>query len=510
MAAGMLEGPELKGGTEAGAADIGLEKMKVRIMAEIEAKLSQKEGSLWRRGQVEIRRLQLQQEKVNSYVALLQDRQASLLTENQKIRGALMEVTEKFELVVKEMRQVLRTQDIGRQDQLSPTPSVVSTSASEARDESGYQATPTPASSFAGGSAERIPDRARLPTGLQCPPTWDSMGMAGLGLVMDGEESLEPLNYFNTPTRSTGTGYTEDPATRSDAGFWRATPSPSPAVLSLASVLPSASPVSGVSMTPNPSPGTGVKVSQRLHLAECLDQPSDGTYASLVSGIPPSLVNAQTAAQRHSEPASWAASPERELISVEINKEPGLSTLGIEVLEFDKSCIRVEGIDDHGLIGRHNMRQDSEATMVLVGDRIIEANGIRNDHDKILKECKARQRLALKLLRDTKAPAADVGIGPKSTDSPPMASTAPQGHSGEETAKASGSPLPTRLRPEASVFVPSSAQKEASSSAKLPAPPGLETGPAGWFEKSLSSPTNKVASDQGDKAEQEVKRALFP
>merc|ERR1719253_413638 len=98
-------------------------------MADLEAKLSQKEESLWRRGQVEIRRLQLEHAQVASSVGTLQERQEAIVKENQKIRGALLEVTSKFETVVKEMREVLRTMP-QTQQRGSPSPSVASTSAS--------------------------------------------------------------------------------------------------------------------------------------------------------------------------------------------------------------------------------------------------------------------------------------------------------------------------------------------------------------------------------------------
>merc|ERR1719261_627669 len=123
------------------------EALRNRLMSEIEAKLSQKEESLWRRGQVEIRKLQLETAQVTSCVSKLQERQATLVSENQKMRGALLEVTSKFELVVTEMREALRAlpQRSGEADLLSPSPSVASTSASDAvaKDEP----SPTPGSS---------------------------------------------------------------------------------------------------------------------------------------------------------------------------------------------------------------------------------------------------------------------------------------------------------------------------------------------------------------------------
>merc|ERR1719265_1839856 len=127
-------------GLAAGGAP-ALEALKGRIMAEIESKLSLKEEALWKRGQVEIIRLKQEQQQVKDSVHHLQDKQASLLNENRKIRGALVEVTSRFERVVKEMREVLQvlqhqggmmhhTERLAQH--LSPSPSVASTSASEA------------------------------------------------------------------------------------------------------------------------------------------------------------------------------------------------------------------------------------------------------------------------------------------------------------------------------------------------------------------------------------------
>jgi len=107
--------------------------MKASIMAGIDAKLSQNQESMWRRGLKEIKRLQSEQQDVMSVVNEMQEKQDALVTENQQLREALCEVTMKFEQVVNEMRQALRIlpQRGAHHGQVSPSPSVASTAASD-------------------------------------------------------------------------------------------------------------------------------------------------------------------------------------------------------------------------------------------------------------------------------------------------------------------------------------------------------------------------------------------
>merc|ERR1712232_916294 len=68
----------------------------------------------------------------------------------------------------------------------------------------------------------------------------------------------------------------------------------------------------------------------------------------------------------------------------------------------DTDCVpnlSIEGIDEHGLVETHNLRQDSDLHRALVGDRIVEVNGVRNDPDSMLHECKVKQRVVLLLMR---------------------------------------------------------------------------------------------------------------
>jgi hypothetical protein len=190
-------------------------------------------------------------------------------------------------------------------------------------------------------------------------------------------------------------------------------------------------------------------------------------------------------------------------VKVEVMKEPGFATLGIEVSRENGTALRVESIDEHGLVGRHNQQQDSEESKILVGDRIIEANGIRHDPNRILHECKAMQHISFTLCRDqprggspvdgaagstskmvgcressnlietTEQPRKDVATGamcPKAEVTPSSLLSALQGD-GTPKVKES-TPQTTRLRPEAQVFVPSA--KKAVAEPLMLVPPGLD------------------------------------
>jgi hypothetical protein len=139
----------------------------------------------------------------------------------------------------------------------------------------------------------------------------------------------------------------------------------------------------------------------------------------------------------------------------------------VNQLEFD--CLRVESVDDHGLVGRHNSKQLSQDGQVLVSDRIIEVNGLRQDTARMLSECKVRQQLSLTIERDS--PSCDPLTG--GLDDTRRDEACPVS-SGEDSTKlprgGGGSPRATRLCPNARVFVPS-VRKEPS----MGGPPGLES-----------------------------------
>merc|ERR1719162_1132289 len=345
---------------------LDIQAIKKQIMSEVESKLLEKDESLWRRGQNEIRKLQQEQDQLVTNVQRLREQQEMITQESQKMQGALAQVTSKFELVVKEMREALRAMpqlqpQLG--NHLTPSPSVASTSASDEilGDEQGCH--PTPGSSmgtpFAGfGSV----DRAHRPTPL---PTWHQ-GSEGIGAVFeqfDEDASVSgPQRRYRTPPRM---------------------PSQSPAVLSLASALPS---VSLPPLTPGMSPGF-----KRLHLADVLEgRIGDASTASAVPLVPNNRPSTPRG-QGIQSPAATSSSPTsgREVLNVVLNKEPGFVTLGIEANELESDCLRVDSVDSHGLVGRHNSRQVSLDSQVLVCDRIIEVNGLRQDTTRMLSECKA-------------------------------------------------------------------------------------------------------------------------
>merc|ERR1712137_1270098 len=113
----------------------------------------------------------------------------------------------------------------------------------------------------------------------------------------------------------------------------------------------------------------------------------------------------------------------------------------------------VEGIDHHGLVARHNAIQDSDTQGLLVGDRIVEVNSVRQDPGKILEQCKIAQRLLITVARYVLGGAATRSINHVRNDS-------------------ASSPPPMRLRPEAEVFVPSAQKDVTATSESLVKPVG--------------------------------------
>lgn len=471
-------------GTGADALSNELKLLKGHIMAEIEAKLSQKEDMLWRRGQVEIQRLKQDQQQVLGSISTMQEREASLLAENQKIRGTL----QKFEHVVQEMREVLGTLIQYQQRQgtpmqtaaeLSPSPSVASTATTEVhvtRNECSGESTHTAAM-----VGDKSPEDSNHEAHGTPPTNWTQNQAEGGQPIVKG---LEEEKTFCTPPRASLSSFAvEDAALSSNLPVppsWRSAMGSSPAVLSLASVLSTAG-----SQTPNP-PSSALKV----NLADCLDQSSPEAMTP--------------APRRRAEMASASPAPaqKQEIVSLELVKEDGFQTLGIEVNQVEGSLV-VDKIDEHGLVGYWNNRRDSNQSRILTGDRIMEVNGIKQDSKRMLHECKVRQKLSIVLSR-TRVVAAQ---------SPP------------ET----GSPVTRKLRPEAQVFVPCG-QKDVTVSS---APPGLEyevpsmlnlAGCTGRMTELLATTPQLMVGDQCDLLrpagmdepfitspdQHEVKRALFP
>lgn len=415
-------------------------------MAEIEDKLSKKENNLWSRGQVELKRLQQEQQTVKDRIGQIQDKQSAMLTDNKQIRGALLEVTSRFELVVKEMREVLKALPQqasasgaeGAALQPSPAPSVASTSASEAlRDDLSPD---TSYETAVGGSVEKSGLRLTPSTGVssqRSPGVKTQPNAAG-----DRQREIEdmPGATFCTPPRNDTAGVQDSSMDAGTAG--------SPAVLSLAKSL---LPVS--TGTPDCSPGTA----KRLQLAECLDAAQSSTPLTAPPSPPESRQKVPT------------PSPVRQFdfVKVDLVKDPGFVTLGIEVNQLDGVSLAVEHIDEHGLVGRHNAQQEvGSRNRVLVGDRLIEVNGITQDPAGMLQECKVQPRLSFIIARDS-------GRSSRTSSDADAADCSP----GEDAPQ----PLTTtgRLRPEASVFVPASQCEVQAPPLVLPAvavvPPGFES-----------------------------------
>lgn len=121
-------------------------------------------------------------------------------------------------------------------------------------------------------------------------------------------------------------------------------------------------------------------------------------------------------------------------VVVNIEKEPELQELGLEVVEEDGGQLRIESIDGFGMVARHNSRQSSDALRVLEGDVIVEVNGVGRSANDMLKQCKANV-VVFTLAREGEA------SGPTEA----LASAA---------AAAAATKTPSKLRPEAQEFVP--------------------------------------------------------
>lgn len=250
-------------------------------------------------------------------------------------------------------------------------------------------------------------------------------------------------------------------------------------------------------------------------------------------GTPPKLPqhNEQSASGVRS---TIGALPMRRLdfVTIELMKEPGFTTLGMEVNQLDDSSLRIESIDEHGLVGWHNARQESELSQILVGDCIVEVNGVRSEAGLMLHECKVKQHLSIVLSRDvmgiggmgwdtqgitgsrshvSSADELAKGGSPVASTSLPLVVLGPRllssGHRADEQSAtdvggAGSSPSGGQLRPDAQVFVPSSAQKEAA--VPVFAPPGLAP------LRDIAEPNLQAVATPADGSEsKEVKRALF-
>eukprot|EP00427_Karlodinium_veneficum_P008919 CAMPEP_0169083296 /NCGR_PEP_ID=MMETSP1015-20121227/12004_1 /TAXON_ID=342587 /ORGANISM="Karlodinium micrum, Strain CCMP2283" /LENGTH=627 /DNA_ID=CAMNT_0009143213 /DNA_START=70 /DNA_END=1953 /DNA_ORIENTATION=- len=266
----------------------------------------------------------------------------------------------------------------------------------------------------------------------------------------------------------------------------RCQPVAPPAVLSLASALTEAptyaSPPPTVPSVPSCGTASTAAGGLQLQLAECLEEPRASSASVVLSTSEPSVTSAARGATAPTRLEGSASVQDREIkyatpplgyLTVELQKEPDFTTLGMEVNEIHGGAVlQVTRVEDDGLVMRYNSAQSSEATMIKVHDCIMEVNRVRGNSGKMLQECKTQQSLILTIAR-----ASDNGFSPEALSLP--STGAMQGGSSFSDIPCHGSqcspdiaeldrvlaevaaPPPSwgRLRPEARVFVPSSASQ---------------------------------------------------
>lgn len=361
-----------------------VDELRERIAADLLNSIASKEDMMWSRGQAELHRMQQdQQAHLNAFSTRLkevQDNQAQLAAEQQRMQNAFLNVMTKFEFVVSEIRDAIRVLPQCRAgEQPSPSPSLASTVATDClKDES----------------------------------------ILGRGCIETDESSSPNCNTAK--------------------------------VLSLASALPG-------------SPG------KALHLAECLDQ-------NVLAGVASPHRRSLPVEASSGSPMSTPNRP-YDLLTVEIVRDAGGTFLGMEVSQ-EANALRVDGVEDDGLVGLHNAQQGSARNSVLPGDRIVEVNGVGHDPVRMLEECRSGQRILLTLVR---APAT---LRPATVDDQPV--------------------LQKGLRPEANIFIPTPMQERSSgtSSRSVPCPPpGLEP------PQDIVVPAEVGSTPQND--DFRVNRALF-
>eukprot|EP00448_Togula_jolla_P025248 CAMPEP_0170653546 /NCGR_PEP_ID=MMETSP0224-20130122/47462_1 /TAXON_ID=285029 /ORGANISM="Togula jolla, Strain CCCM 725" /LENGTH=364 /DNA_ID=CAMNT_0010985419 /DNA_START=27 /DNA_END=1122 /DNA_ORIENTATION=+ len=86
-----------------------VEAILARQGEEVEAILARQADSLWKRGQAELGRLQLEKSQVITSLSELQARQEQMVAEQTAMRGALAALTSKLEFVATEMREAVRS-----------------------------------------------------------------------------------------------------------------------------------------------------------------------------------------------------------------------------------------------------------------------------------------------------------------------------------------------------------------------------------------------------------------
>lgn len=442
-------------------------ELKDEILAVIDARVAEKEEQLWRRGQVEIHRLQKEQQEIRQTVNKLVKGQNRIDSELKKHMGALLNLTQNFETLASEMKQVCKSlpktplpSHLQLETHQSPAPSHASTAIPDSGTRQ-RRHLPTPLSVAGGVDTSAISCASDLrPTSTRASreQRWQTGTPAqqvrsSLHSLVDEEEQEDPqIALFQSPHNlSMSTGGAADVSAISLPG------------LPLSPTGTTAEATLEVSAIEFPLEGA-LDASDILNVSDVSVRAPEGVTPKSSDGglslpAPPPAPQQVAAAALDTVPEPPAVTRTNSgLVLIEVLKEPGFVTLGIEVNESDNDgCLTVEGIDDTGLFARHNAQQQADWQKMHVGDCVVAVNDAKGDAERMLKECRERQRLQFWIRR------------------------------GEQ-----------RLRPEARPFVP------AAGSAPMPPPPGLGAEAAVSRSAAANAPQAGPKSRQGD-----VKRALF-
>jgi hypothetical protein len=106
-----------------------MEMLKASILADVEAKLADKEEAMWVKGQAELRKLQQGHTQLQSSVIELRAEQDRLRLENRNMQEAVDALARSCEVVVKQLHSALKA--LPREPLCKGSPSAVSTIASE-------------------------------------------------------------------------------------------------------------------------------------------------------------------------------------------------------------------------------------------------------------------------------------------------------------------------------------------------------------------------------------------
>lgn len=131
----------------------------------------------------------------------------------------------------------------------------------------------------------------------------------------------------------------------------------------------------------------------------CVNSPPVISLASTVPKSAPGVPLRLSESLEPSAPRTPRDPQPRDLALFELVKEQGFKTLGMEVQQHGP-CLRVQVVDNHGLVKDYNDLQDHDATKLQTDDCIVEVNGIR-DPKKMVEECKEAQRVRLLVKKNT-------------------------------------------------------------------------------------------------------------